>query len=281
MININIHTYNYNTFLMPEWENNTKAIEQYFLNKFSSSFLRHPLLKSTMFAHLPKTATSLQKDLIVKYFGKEKTKKYLLEDSLGSPILNDFKFKTSGNSIHHLYHLAKFGSKLEINVEKINSYVELGGGYGNMSRLVKRINRSATYTIIDIPIFIYIQYVYLSTILGNEQVVIFDGKQGIIPNKINLIPLDENLIQQFSNLNYKPEVFLSTWALSESNQSTQSYIKDKDYFNAEYLLLAYQKANSSFTFSQEISNINNTYYIKYNELTEYLPDNFYLFAQRK
>jgi len=210
---------------MPGWTSATKTIEEYFIKNFNSSFLRHPVLKSTMFAHLPSPAKTIQKKLLQSYFSNEQLKKILKENSLGSPILNDFEYTTSGNSIHHLYHLAKFGQELDVKIQNFNSYLELGGGYGNMARLVKRINPKATYSIIDIPIFIYIQYVYLSTLLGKEQVNILEKGDHILEGKINLIPLDESLTQTDLYSKSSPDIFLSTWALSESNEETQDFVR--------------------------------------------------------
>jgi len=277
----NSESYKYDKYLMSDWKQNTNTIEKFFLNDFSLSFLRHHLIKSTMFAHLPKEATSLQKKLLESFFPKNKLGEYLKENSEGNPILNDLEYKTSGNIIHHLYHLAKLGEELGLDINNINSYTELGGGYGNMAKIAKRINPDATYTIIDIPIFIFIQYVYLSTLLGKDSVVIFDGTKGIIPHKVNLIPLDEELIKKFIDLKQTSDIFISTWALSESNQVTQSLVRDNNYFNAKYLLLAYQQANSSFQFSQDVVKVSEIYNIKYNSVTEYMPDNYYLFAERK
>lgn len=276
-----VPSFRYKKFLMPEWQRNTEIVEKYFLNNFSSSFLRHPLLKSTMFAHLPNKAKEIQKTLLKSCFETNQLKEILKESLIGYPILNDLEYLTSGNSIHHLYHLAKFGKELELKVEKLDSFIELGGGYGNMAKLVKRINPSATYTIIDIPIFIYIQYVYLCTLLGEEQVVIVDKDQPIISSKINLVPLDESLTQNSILQKSSPDIFLSTWALSESNEETQAFVRNNNYFGAKYILLAYQKANNSFQFSQEVTKLGNLYSVIYNSVTEYMPDNFYLFAKRK
>jgi len=274
-------SYNYKAYLMKDWENNTNVIEEYFLNSFSYSFLRHPLLKSTMFAHLPNKAKTIQIDLLKTYFSTSKLREILEESLIGSPILNDLKNKTSGNSIHHLYHLVKFAKELDIKIENLNSFIELGGGYGNMAKLVKKINPNATYTIIDIPIFSYIQYVYLSTLLGTDQVIILNKNQAIIPNKINLVPFDESLEQGGALSISAPDVFLSTWALSESNIATQALVRNNNYFSAKYLILAYQKTNDSFEFSQEVTNLSSSYTTKYNSVTDYLADNFYLFAEMK
>jgi putative sugar O-methyltransferase len=273
--------YSYDKFLMNEWKENTNSIEQYFLNAFSVSFLRNQIIKKTMFAHLPNEAKNKQKKLLSDFFNEDEIKTYLSENAIGRPILNDLEYISSGNTIHHLYHLAKFSKELGLNLKEINSYVELGGGYGNLAKITKKINPNVTFTIIDIPIFSYIQYTYLSAVLGKDQVVFFDDTKSIIPNKVNLIPLDEKLINEFIQTKYYPEVFLSTWALSESNQSTQSLVRDNNYFNAKHILLAYQRANESFKFAQEVTNLNNNYSTRYSEETEYLKDNYYLFASKK
>lgn len=274
-------TYHYDKFLMPEWKQNTISIEKYFEENFSISFLRNQILKRTMFAHLPEKAKAIQKKLINSFFKTEDAKKYLLEDAIGNPILNDIEYLTSGNTIHHLYHLAKFSTELKIDLKEIQSYVELGGGYGNLAKITKKINPDITFTIIDIPIFSFIQYTYLTAIFGKEHVVFFDKNVGIIPKKINLVTLDESIIEEFSRLKYSPDVFLSTWALSESNQATQTFVRNNNYFNAKYLLLAYQKANDSFEFAQEVTKLSDDYLLKYNEETEYLTDNYYLFATKR
>jgi putative sugar O-methyltransferase len=273
-------TYHFDDFVMPEWKKNTEVIEHYFLNQSLNSFLQHPLIKSTMFAHLPRQATEMQKKLIIDFFGLPKAQLLLRESMVGSPILNDQSLLTSGNSIHHLYHLTKFAREMNVIPSSISSVIEFGGGYGNLAKLARRINPSITYTIIDVPIFIYLQYVYLACLFGQDLVTIVDSSMTISEGKFNLVPLDKILLEKFTVQKPTADLFVSTWALSESNVYTQSWITEQDYFGAKNLLLAYQKANDSFTFAENVVKLNANYQVKYNAVTEYIPDNYYLFAQR-
>lgn len=273
--------YNYEEFLMPSWKKNTQEIEAVLIAELPFSFLRDQTLKRTMFAHMPKSTTELQKNFLKSHMSAELLTKTLKENSTGRPILNDFEFKSSGNSIHHLYHLAKYSSETEQEIIKLDHVLEYGGGYGNMARLVKKINRDATYTIVDIPVFAYIQLVYLRSIFGSDAVTLFDETHRIVEGKINIVPLDTAHLNLLARSDYVPSLFTSTWALSESNKKTQKTVFDFDYFKAEKLLLAYQKSNDSFKYAQDIEKLPPSYTINYKEELDYLENNYYLFASRK
>jgi len=263
---------------MPSWKNNTEEIEAIFLAGLPFSFLRNQMLKQTMFAHLPKIATEIQKKLITDFYGKSEAQSLLHENSAGKPILNDFQYKTSGNSIHHLYHFTKFSKETKTPLKELNSVVEFGGGYGNAAKIFRKINANATYTIVDIPIFSYIQFVYLSTVFGPDKVVMFDDTEKIIKGKINIVPLHKGYVQKLNSSLNAPDLFISTWALSETNEATQSMIKKLNYFNSKSILLAYQKASDAFAFSQNIEDLPAEYHKIYQSEIAHQKENFYLFA---
>lgn len=273
------NTYDYQEFLMPSWQNNTHEIEAILLAGLPFSFLRNQILKQTMFAHLSKSATNLQKDHITQTYGAETAASLLYENSAGKPILNDLQYKTSGNSIHHLYHFTKFEKETGVSLSQINSVVEFGGGYGNAAKIFKKLNTNATYTIIDIPVFSYIQYAYLSTVYGPENVVFFDETKTIIEGKINIVPLDKASMSDVNTSLNAPDLFISTWALSETNEFTQAMVKKLNYFNGSHLLLAYQKANDNFSFAQDVEDLPSNYSREYQAEIPHQKNNFYLFAK--
>ncbi|MDL2283924.1 hypothetical protein LJC19_02105 [Oxalobacter sp. OttesenSCG-928-P03] len=265
---------------MPAWQEFVSVIEQYFIGNLPFSFLRHRLLKRTMFVQLPNDSTKLQKKLVLEYFGMEKAKQLLREHNTGAPILNDFEYVSSGNTTHHLYHLAKFGTESGLRIENINSIVEWGGGYGNMARLAKTINKDMTYIIIDIPIFSYIQFVYLNSTLGRNAVVLCEQEAGVEKGKVNIVPLHiPHLLALVSQISGS-DVFLSTWALSESNLKTQELIRNLNYFEARNLLIAYQKEDELFPFARNVEHISDSYSVEFQSETEYLKDNYYLFCKK-
>ncbi|MFA6476207.1 MAG: putative sugar O-methyltransferase [Candidatus Paceibacterota bacterium] len=273
-------SYNFSDFIIPDWRQNMLTVEDYFLNKFSFSFLNNRVIKNTMFMYTFRRWRDIQKSLIAKYFNKDQAREILHEHNLGRPLLNDAEYVSSGNNIHHLYHLIKFFEETKTKASDFKTVVEVGGGYGNMARLFKKLNSELTYTIIDIPIFSFIQIVYLKTILGRAAVNLVSKENSIIKTgKINIIPLDKDLIKSISP-QINCDIFISTWALSESNKNMQDLIKEFDYFKAKYLLLAYQKSNASFSYAEEIKNTSSNYQNVYNEETAYTKDNYYLFCQR-
>lgn len=278
----NKNKYDFSEFVVPQWNKNMLEIERFFLDGFSFSFLNHQVIKATMFMYTFPKWRDAQKVLISRYLAKDAAKEILREYNIGRPLLNDIEYITSGNNIHHLYHLVKFFKETGTRSLDISTVVEVGGGYGNMAKIYKKMNKESTYIIIDIPIFSYIQAVYLRTIYGMEAVhIVHDNDIHIKKSLINIIPLDKNVLSTVDKIIGNADLFISTWALSESNKAMQDYVKSVDYFKAKYLLLAYQKSVDKFAFAEDIKEVTNTYNKVFNEETEYVKDNYYLFCERK
>lgn len=289
-------SYDFKEFIVPQWHKNMLDIEEYFLNKFTFSFLNRQVIKLTMFMYTFKCWKNIQKNLISTCVPTKKARQLLREYNIGKPLLNDAEYVTSGNSIHHLYHLLKFFKETNTLITDLNTVVEVGGGYGNLAKIYMKMRQQnkisankdehmseeSTYIIIDIPIFSHIQAVYLKTIFGRSAVHIADGNNlEIKKGLINLIPLDKNTFPNVQSQIKEVDLFVSTWALSESNEAMQNYIKSVDYFKATYLLLAYQKSVDRFAFAEDIQNTTATYTKIFNEETEYVRDNYYLFCKRE
>lgn len=272
--------YNFLEFVMPLWQQNMHEIEQLFLNDFTISFLNYHVIKTTMFMYTFKDWRNIQKKLIAQYFTKKRARNILREYNVGKPLLNDIEYVTSGNSIHHLYHAIKFFTETKTKASDFDVILEVGGGYGNMAKIFKSLNEKSTYIIIDIPIFSYIQAVYLKTIFGEKAVHMIQGdKIDIHMGCINLIPLDKRNIYAVAKAIDRVDLFISTWALSESNEAMQDLIRQLEYFKSQYLLLAYQKSYESYPFAENVQNVTKTYKKVFNMETEYLKNNFYLFCK--
>jgi len=182
----------------------------------------------------------LQIPYLESKWDEKQLKHYLLEDAFMCPDITSEKYLSSETMINHLTHLTVFKEKTGADVFKFNTIVEFGGGYGGMCRLLRRFNNKSTYIIIDLPIFLIIQKFYLSNILGEENVNLFiSDSQDIQKGKINLVDIgDEATIKLISQ--YKPDIFIAAWSLSESNKMTQDYIYEHNYFNANYILIGYR-----------------------------------------
>jgi len=235
-----LKNYNGAQFTTPLWENYNKKLEKVFLPCPPFSFLRNPVIMYTMFVDAGGEWLRKELAFLEKKISKNKLKALLQEDYVGDPFLLNRTYLTSHNSIHHLYHLIRFFDKTRCNLDQINGIVEWGGGYGNMAKIFKRLKpEPSTYIIIDTPLFSCIQWLYLTTVFGVENVHLLQNAEDTIhPKKINLVPIC--LLDCFE---FSADLFISTWALSESSRYSQDYVVAHKWFDSNHILLAYQDSS--------------------------------------
>jgi putative sugar O-methyltransferase len=265
-------------FVLKIWSDYTKNIEKYFLNNFNTDFLLNDDIRETMFIR-PKWQNQ-QLEYLNKKYSKEKLKIILKEEKIGQPFISNQEFNTSANNIHLLNHLTKFKEKINFDFKDSKNIIEWGAGYGSMIKILFRMNSNITYTLIDLPIFSFIQAVYLSNIFGKEKInLIINDNQAIAENKINIIPVNKKILSKINHPNY--DVFISTWALSESNEYSQNFVQNSNYFNSKYLLIAHQEKSKSIPFANNIINHLSKHKIIYHKKIHYIRgENCYLFAKR-
>jgi hypothetical protein len=127
----------------------------------------------------------------------------------------------SHNSVHHLAHLERYREATGFDVASAGSVVEWGGGYGNLARIVWRLaearGNEPTYTIVDTPLLCALQWLYLGTVFGEERVCVLEEADGAVREGcLNLVP-----VGVVERVELPAEVFVSTWALSESSVYAQ------------------------------------------------------------
>lgn len=238
--------YNIAQFTILQWRCHNAELEKIFLPYPLFSFLKNPTMKKTM---VP-AGNWWKKELkfLKKKFKKEELKQFLKEDPTGSPEIVSFKYDTSCNNIHHLYHLARFLEATKCDLDKIDIIIDWGGGYGNMAKMFGKF-KSVTYIIIDLPIFSCIQWLYLTSI-GKDVNLLQVPKDQIKKGKINILP-----VCFLGEHELKADLFISTWALSESSKHSQDYVITRKWFNAKHILLAYQDSCREFPDAERIGKI--------------------------
>ena len=118
------------------------------------------------------------------------------EDRTGHPQLIPGT-STSGNLIHHSYHLLRFAEVTGVEVSAFNQVVEIGGGYGSMCRLISRLfGPDFEAVIFDLPEFSVLQRYFLRMV----------GVRARTVSNLRDIPAQNS---QTSRL------LLATWSLSE------------------------------------------------------------------
>ena len=261
-----------NNFTLASWRENNINLSQDFLPYPPFNFLQNPIIMRTMFVTAGGMWFHEQLKYLESRISEKKLKLPLEEDLVGGPLLSNAKYLTSHNSVHHLYHLIKFLKSTGYSPNETQIVVEWGAGYGNFAKIFKRYygRLNLTYIMIDTAMFSSLQWLYLSTIFGKDQVhIIKSKKEKIKKGKINVLPV--GLIKYCK---IKADLFVSTWALSESSKYAQEFVILTKWFHAKNILMAFQKSSKRFPYANDLSRE-----IKKSggvvEEILFLPDNYY------
>jgi len=221
-----------------EWNKWAGHIAGSFKEGVPISFLSNSYLIETMVHHRKGgRKAALQRIAEVKAaFGVSLSTYLLKETYIGLPRITDSYWLTSANTAHHAFHLASYRKVTGKVFWESESIVEWGGGYGNMARILKKMNSHLTYTIIDLPELLALQYIYLYSTGGREAVHIIEPGQSAASGRVNFLP--SNVLTS-GQLRLECNAFISTWALTESPYKAQEYMIDSNLLSAEKVLLGY------------------------------------------
>lgn len=185
---------------------------------------------------------------------------------------------SSGNLIHHAYHVAKFQDTLQISCDRISGILEFGGGYGGMCRLWRRLGFSGPYVIFDLPPFSALQRYYL-----NHPGVVAPAPAGELPQRsLNLLSNVEAAVASTATLGTEA-LFLATWSLSESPLALRARWHES-MGRFKYYLIAYQHtfgelANHSYF--AELRTLLGAEVEWHEVAIDHMPGNSYLFGRRR
>lgn len=236
-----------------EWSDNVAKIRQLLGDGFPDDFLHNSVITQAIFMNSQGDLMNHQIEVCKRFYEADVLKQTLEESPIGNPPkAMTWEFDTSHNSIHHLYHMARFKRSMEKDVSESKRVIEWGGGYGNFCKLIASFPSSKleTYTIIDLPAISTLQWVYLSSVFGEESVNIVDDDNPVTEGKINLIS-SPNLEKVDSDY----DLFISTWALSESPMEMHDFVDSREWFGANSLLMAIHQCGDHIPFMKESTNV--------------------------
>lgn len=234
-----------------EWQNNSENLSKVFNNpKMLENFLSLDFLQGLFFVNSQGDLLRDELSLLEEMYTAEELSLFLSESKIGSPPFT-YKYNTTHNTIHHLYHLSRYNKQTGKDIRSAESVVEWGGGYGNMCKVANNFFYNLkTYTILDLPECLLLQYLYLSSLFGTESVNLsFDGVT--VDNKINLLSFDKYK----HNNNKANDLFISTWALSESPIELQDKVENINWFNSEKILVSFHQCGDHIPFMKESTNL--------------------------
>ena len=261
----------YSKFTTDFWKGINVHMEGVFFPTPPFSFTRTQVVKATMFSPYRNSAQVESLSFLEARLSQERLKSLLREDYVGDPTLVNYKYLASTVTISHLSHFVRFVDLTGCDLNEIETIVDWGGGYGSMARIFDRLTlKPYTYIIVDTPLLTCVQWLYLSTILGEERIHILRTSDDFIKKgKINLVPLCF-----LEHVHFSCDLFISTWALSESSAVAQDYVESQNWFNAKHLLLAFQSANQQFPAATRLGSLAQSRGAKLMEVPSF-PGNFY------
>lgn len=138
------------------------------------------------------------------------------ESAVGQPRAFTAYPQSSGNLIHHAYHLCRFEEMTSKLVGSFDFVLEFGGGYGSMCRLFHRLGFQGRYAIFDFAEFSFLQQFFLKSLdLPCETIDGFRRKANGIVTISDMAQLEE-LTAALVPASQK-SLFIATWSLSETS----------------------------------------------------------------
>jgi len=227
-----------------QWKIFSDNINNYLNSNGFEQFWKCPAIAQTMyFSSMSFCEERLQ--FCEDVFGMNELKKVLSYNK--GPSSNLFGYNTNTNTIHQLYHLAKY-------VDWNNSFgeiiLEVGAGYGELCRLIHALGWKGKYIIHDLPSQERLQRWYL------------DGIGDIVWNK----DVEES------------DLFIAMWSISEFPDEERKKYLD---LNLKSFMMAYGESffdvhNLDF-FSLFINKGENKEFARFDH--PYLDNQFYLFGR--
>jgi len=185
-----------------EWANNESRLRQLLLDSDPEEFLSWDVMIKTMFVR-NQTYTEFElKCLREQPDWESRWQQAIRESPVGRPAPCRWLPCSSGNLIHHAYHLVQLEQKAAKRISDFDLIFEFGGGYGSMCRLVYNLGFRGDYVIFDLPTFSLLQEFFLSRVI--------DSSKMIVCYISDLPRLRDALADRTNN-----SLFIATWSVSE------------------------------------------------------------------
>ena len=259
------------------WEENIKKLINHIENDDMRSFLRWEIIQKTMFDSFSPYLKFELNYLKQSRDWLETWHKAIEENISGYPIPFYLHKRSSGNLIHHAYHIAQFKQIADINIDKLQLILEFGGGYGSMCRLFNKLNFKGSYIIYDLEYFSLLQEYYLKSIIINNYHTKWEINYYYCIS--NFIKLKNKLDTLRPNQNQNT-LFIATWSLSESPIEIRKLF-ESILQQFKFILIAYQSnyngIDNNEYFNTIVKNMDNYEWINYK--IDHIPNSYYLFGK--
>ena len=163
----------------------------------------------------------------------------LAESPIGQPRRECRELDLSANTLGMLYYFARIAERLAL--ADLETIVEFGGGYGCLCRVfLELLPRAPTYVIVDLPEMLALQYVFVkSSSVGRSVVAHASAPVEIAPGAVNLVP-----VSLAEDLRVEPDLFVSTFALTETPRRLQERVARGRFFDSAALYIVGQEVDA-------------------------------------
>lgn len=196
------------------WRQNMNNLMELVLTDNPREFLRWDVILGTMFVGNEDYVVTELDHLRGKPDWNERWEKAIEEVETGFPIPFKKYPQSSGNLIHHAYHVSQLEEKTGVSIDQIDFICEFGGGYGCMCKLFYNLGFKGKYVIYDFPHFSALQKYFLKTV--GITVHTFDKFQSEKTGVVCVSDIDVLKDILSTHGDHSNSLFIAMWSISEA-----------------------------------------------------------------
>jgi hypothetical protein len=263
------------------WKEQLNRLQRLVLKRNPREFLRWDVIQETMFVANERYIANELNYLKQRPDWNECWRTAIEEVAAGWPIpFNEYP-RSSGNLIHHAYHICQLQEVTAANVVTMELVFEFGGGYGSMCRLFHNLGFRGKYIIFDLPHFSALQRYYLQSV--GVPVYTFEQLQSAESGVICVSDVEEvkELILDDGERSQPNSLVIATWSISEAPVGLRDEVLSLvSHFQS--FLFAYQDSYAGIDNSIYFQKVKDRHQdIEWKHwMIEHLPGNHYLVGGR-
>jgi putative sugar O-methyltransferase len=210
----------------PHWFEAKEHVKRLICSSPNIHFLKDRVIESTMVPHgmgLPQRYELCMLQDCLDDVMREKIANFREPDTFLPQECKEYNCST--NALNKLTYAAKVQSF----IQSPRTIIEFGGGYGCLAHIFKKCCPLSTIVLIDLPEFLAIQHLYLQIALPHDEIIVHtEVPETLKEGAIHLVP-----VHFLSELSVAADLFISTFALSETPLTVQEMVFNKQFFHAQ------------------------------------------------